>query len=89
MLCCKTSRRNHDRSQELSTQITGLRVSFEQLKQDLINLYERLGEKYGVKAHIQLDKYEKRVDECYEKQIRKLEVTYKNIFAALEAQKTT
>lgn len=39
------------------------------------------------KSIYNLDKYEKKVIESYEKQNRKLEATYRNIFMALESHK--
>ena len=53
----------------------------------MIIYYYPIGEKHAAKAHIQLDKFERKAHDCYEKQIRKLEVTYKNLFQALEAHK--
>ena len=40
------------------------------------------------KAISSLSKYEKKIVESYEKQARKLEATYKNIFLALESHRT-
>ena len=47
-----------------------------------------VGEKSGShKSHAQLEKYERRVHDSYEKQIAKLETTYKSIFETLDAHK--
>ena len=40
------------------------------------------------KAISSLTKYEKKITESYDKQARKLEATYKNIFLALESHRT-
>ena len=47
------------------------------------------GDKRGSsgKTHAQLDKYARKIHDSYEKQIRKVELSYASIFQALETHK--